>query len=368
MVVTTEAAFSASMNARSDALPVLLQVGAVGLVANRTRPRTILAAAGLASLAFVTKLTAVWGPIGIAVWLLLENRKYFFQFLASYLGFTGALVGVFALATHGRLFTNVFGLSTAGISGLGPLIRSPYRFFFEAIPHALAGWMLVPIMGVAVWLAVRERRVSIWLLSLGAYVVVLMVMFADRGVGWNQLIDMVVLSALVVGELAGRAPHYPRVGALAIGLLAGTVLWANLTGLALLLGPEIKNTRDPAFQQTLVSHPLAGRADTSTRILAEDPYVPVSLDQRPVVLDPFMLITVGQRDPSAVQALVRRIDEREFDLLVLRVSLQDRSMAWWFRQEAFGETVADAMRRNYVYSYWVAGYYVYVPRPASGPT
>jgi hypothetical protein len=365
MVATTETVFAASMNARSDLLPVLLQIGAVGLILHRRGPIITVVASGLASLAFITKGTAVWGAMAIALWLVLENRRALLQFGAAYLAFTGALVGAFAWASHGRIFENVVGLSAAGITGVGPLVRSPYRFFHEAVPYALAGWALVPAVAVAVWWAVRSRPVSIWLLSLGFHVPVLMIMLADRGVGWNQLVDFVVLSALVVGELSGRVSQSPHWRFGAIGLLAGTVLWMNLSGLALLFGPEIKKSFDPAFQETLTPYPLGDRVQSTTRILAEDPYVPISLDRRPVVLDPFMLIAIGRRDPSAVQELVGRINDGEFDLVVLRVALEDRSMAWWFREEAFGAAVAKALRDRYAYSARVSGYHVYEPAPTA---
>src|SRR4029453_15049633 len=189
-----------------------------------------------------------------------------------------------------RLFENVFGLSGAGLGGVGPLLRSPYRFFHEAIPPAMAAWALVPLVAAGVWLMVHRRQISIWAVGLAGYVVVLLVMLADRGGGWNQLIDLVVLAILVVGELAGEASENPRLRPIA-ALIAVTVLWINITGLAFLFGPEIKKVRDPAFLATVTAQPLAGAGGAATRILTEDPYVPVSLDRRPVVLDPFMFIT-----------------------------------------------------------------------------
>lgn len=360
MLLVTETGFAASIDARSDALPVLLQVGAVGLILHRRGPAATVGGAALSALAFVAKVTALWAPIAIGVWLLVENRRRLVQFVVAYVGFTGALLGIFALASHGRLFENVFGLSGSGLGGVGPLLRSPYRFFHETIPQAMAAWALVPFVVAGVWLMVHRRKVSIWALGLAGYVVVLMVMLADRGVGWNQLIDLVVLAVLVVGELAGGASEDPRLRPLA-ALIAVTVLWVNITGLAFLFGPEIKKVRDPAFLATVTAQPLAGSVDSTTRILAEDPYVPVSLDRRAVVLDPFMFITIAQRDPTALQDLLSRIRAHEFDLVVLRVSLEDQSMAWWFENEAFGARVADALRANYVYKAWLGGYYTYTP-------
>lgn len=366
MLLVTETGLAASMDARSDALPVLLQLGAVGLVLYQRRPAATVGAAALASLAFLAKLTSVWAPIAIVIWLLIHNRRRMIQFVSAFAAFSGVLLALFAVASGGRLFENVFGLSRAGITGIGPLIRSPYRFFHEAIPQALAGWILVPFVVAAVWWAVRERKPSIWILSLASYLALLVVMLADRGVGWNQLIDLVVLAALVVGEGVGRVSENPRLKPLAAGLLAVTILWVNVTGLAFLIGPDIQKSRDPAFRETVTARPLAGLVNAETRLLAEDPYVSVSLDRAPVVLDPFMLITIGQRDPSAVQDLVSRIQDHEFDLVVLRVRVDDPSMASWFEDEAFGSSVADALRENYVYDTWTSGYYLYRPRSTPG--
>jgi hypothetical protein len=42
-------------------------------------------------------------------------------------------------------------------------------------------------------------------------------------------------------------------------------------------------------------------------------------------------------------------------------------MAWWFENEAFGVRVADALRANYVFKAWLAGYYTYTPMPTPNP-
>ena len=361
LIPATEAGLAASMNARSDTLPVLLQIGAVGLIRYRDRASSTPVAAAIAALALVTKVTAVWGAIAIVLWLLLRSRRRSLWFLGLYAAFSLILIGIFAAASDGRLVSNVFGLSTAGTGDLGSLITSPYRFFHEVIPQGLTPWALVPFVVVAVWWGGR-RDISIWSMCLGAYLVILMIMLADRGVGWNQLIDLVVLAALIAGEWIGRLSDEPYLRRIAIGLLAATVLWASVSGLAFLLGPDIKRSLDPAFRSAIAAHPLSSAATRDSTLLSEDPYVPVSLDRRPVVLDPFMLIEIGRRQPAAVDDLVARIEERQFDIVVLRVRVDDPSKAWWFEQWAFGSDVATALRANYVYDRWAAGYHTYRPR------
>ena len=60
----------------------------------------------------------------------------------------------------------------------------------------------------------------------------------------------------------------------------------------------------------------------------ENPYVPVSLSQRPSLFDPFRLARLGARRPPAVVDLVQRIEMRPFDLAVTLEQLQSIERPW----------------------------------------
>jgi hypothetical protein len=105
-------------------------------------------------------------------------------------------------------------------------------------------------------------------------------------------------------------------------------------------------------------------ADPGTTILSEDPYVPVSLGQTPVVLDAFMLLRLGREQPGAILDLIGRIEAQEFDLVVLVVPLEPLDQPWWSEVD-FGPDVVRAISEAYVFSGRTQGYYVYEPRPAS---
>jgi len=97
------------------------------------------------------------------------------------------------------------------------------------------------------------------------------------------------------------------------------------------------------------------------RILSEDASIPMARDQVPVVLDAFMLPTIGARDPKALTALVERLEHHGFDRVILVYPLNDAPENWYTMQ--FGTRVADAIARNYTL---VEGrktnFYVYAPR------
>jgi hypothetical protein len=363
-VLTTGTGLPAAMGLRADTLPLLLQLLAVAAVAGSRRPAGTVAAAALGALAFAAKLSAVWAPLAICLWLAVVDRRRLLGFLAAYAAVVAAVLVVFGALSDGRLFENVFGLSTAGVTGAGSLLRGPTALVRLLVEEATAAWALLPVAAVAAWAAAARRQVSIWLVSLACCLVVLVVVLADVGTGWNQLIDLVVLTVLVVGELAGRSRSDPLAAAVPVtAALAVLLLWVTVSGLVVTVGPDAREAVGMLRgAERYDRRPLAGQATVATRLLSEDPYVPVSLGQRPVVLDPFMLLRLERKDPAAVQPLIERIRAREFELVVLVVPLEPPDQEWW-RDMHFGVRVTEALAGAYTYSGRVQGYYLYRPRP-----
>src|SRR5207249_7731053 len=157
-----------------------------------------------------------------------------------------------------------------------------------------------------------------------------------------------VMTALAVGHMLRDSRPGP-VGSFVPTFLAVALLWVNVSAFASTIAPDaqraVAGLRDPALRG-FKPQPLAGLATSTTRLLSEDPYVPISLGQRPVVLDPFMLLRIGRRYPAAVQALVDRIRARDFELVVLIEPLQPVDRSWWTTLH-FGPTVVEALAAAY---------------------
>ncbi len=361
LVLVTHTGLAAGMDLRADGLPLVLQVLAVALVAHSKRPAATVAAAALSALALLSKLSSIWAPLAIVVWLLLTDRRRLRWFLPSYAAFVGVQLAFFGALTHGSMFENVFGLSTAGVEDAGSILRGPYVLFHLLVQQALGAWYLLPAAGIMAWLALKERQPSIYLVSLVCCLAVLVVVLGDIGTGWNQLVDLVVLTALVTGELAGRSWPGPIMGVVVAGVLVLVLVWIDLTGLAVTMGPDTREAINLLKAGRLPhSRPLTGRATSATPLLSEDAYVPVVLGQTPVVLDPFMLLRIGRKDPAVVQQLIDRIDARQFRYVVLVVPLQPVDQPWW-NQMHFGPDVVRALARSYRYTGRDQGYYVYEP-------
>lgn len=364
LVLTTQTGLAAGMDIRGDALPLLLQVLAVGIVAGTARPAPTVSAAALAAIALLSKTSAVWAPVAIAIWLLGRDRRRLVVFLVAYVGIAGSLVLLFTILTQGRMLENVLGLSTSGITGLRTVLLTPYRFVHLIVDVATTAWAVVPLVALACWISLRRRSASIYVLSLVCALVVTLVVLIDAGTGWNQLIDLVVLSALVIGELVAGvrddSSGLDRDAARTVSsIVALTLLWVTLTGFVVtLVPPALETARD---EVTYDAEPLAGLGDTRISMLSEDPYVPISLGQTPVVLDPFMLPRLAETYPDAIPDLVERIEAHEFDVVVLVQPLEPVDRPWWSDLD-LGLDVARAISREYAFAGRMQGYYLYEPR------
>jgi hypothetical protein len=365
LVLTTQTGLAGGMDIRGDGLPLLLQVLAVGIVASTARPAPTVGAAALAALALLSKTSAVWAPLAIAIWLVGRDRRRLATFAVSYAAIAGALVLVFTILTRGRMLENVLGLSTSGITGLRSILLTPYRFVHLIVDVGATTWAVVPLVVLAGWISLRRRSASIWLLSLVCALAVTLAVLIDVGAGWNQLIDLVVLSALVVGELAARASDQvtgDRDASRTVGsIVALSLLWVTLTGSVVTLGPPVLQIA--RGEASYDAEPLAGLGDPGISVLSEDPYVPISLGQAPVVLDPFMLPRLAGEHPDAISDLIERIEAREFDVVVLLQRLEPVEQSWWIELH-LGIDVARAISRAYTYAGRMQGYYLYEPLEA----
>ncbi|HYH27352.1 MAG TPA: hypothetical protein VEA19_01085, partial [Actinomycetota bacterium] len=97
-------------------------------------------------------------------------------------------------------------------------------------------------------------------------------------------------------------------------------------------------------------------------VLSEDPGIVLERGQSPVVLDPFMFLRLGEKRPRLVSDLVERIEEREFDRIVLLYRPDTAYGEWWYSAYNFGPETADAIVDSYQPVGRIGTYYVYGPR------
>jgi hypothetical protein len=355
-ILATRPGFHAATTIQGDTLPVALQVAAIMVVSRSTRMPAVLGSSALVALAMMSKLSAVWAPIAILVWLLARDRRRVPWFLGSLVLLLTASVGVFQWISGGRMVQNLAAVSLSGIEGLGALAGAPFRLVSLLQDGGPVLVVLFPLAILGTMLAASRNELTIFHFALGAALAVLLPMVADEGVLTNHVLDVVVLTVLCVGVLMSAANREGEQGWMAPAI-ALAILWSTGLFLTLTVRPDViraLRTGSEGYSTT----PLAPTIAVDEPFLSEDPAVPVLMDRTPVVLDAWVLLRLEADHPEWIRELADRIERREFDTIVLANPIEFRA---WYSTVHFGDTIATAIRTHYRLLENRPPYYLYVP-------
>jgi hypothetical protein len=352
-VLVTDTGVAAATSLHFDSLAVAFQLAAVAVVAWSRRPWPTAGAGVLCALAFLSKLSAVWAPLAICIWLAWRERARLAPFLGGLVPALAAGLVLFQVASHGRLTRNVLALTLSGYSGGygtdeaagGP--RLAVAQLLTYVPNAEVAWALVPFAVAGVVLAARRRALSVWDVALATSFVNVLVVLGDDGADFNHLIDFAVLVAVCAGALWARTERDSLIRV----ALAAVVVAIGGAALARNVVPPLHGTA------SYPTRPLAGHVVRGESLLSDDPYASVSLGRRPVVLDLFMLQRFGRDHPEWIEALRKRVAAGEFDVIALRFSLSQFEAGGFF-----GPRVNAAIRSTYRFRRRVGQYWLYGPR------
>jgi hypothetical protein len=371
VALTTAPVLLAATAILGDSLATLAQLVAVVAVAVAAGRKSSAAAGGLCAAAFLSKLTALWAPVAIVVWLSTTDRRRLLPFLAAFVALSASGAIVLDVASTGQMHENIAALASTDRLSLHELfVDAPRQFTTLMAGKAAAAWLLVPFALAGTLLAAARARLTVYHVSLPIAVLLSILILTDEGAAWNHLIDVVFLIVLVSGELAARLDargDQSEVGktllstALVVGIASGF-----LTLIANQVGGGVRALGIGQPQRAFSNIALADALNRDDVLLSEDASVPVSLGLRPIVLDPFVLLRLVRKHPDWGADLVRRLDDHQFDEIVLLQHLDPKNN--WYTNVHFGREISTAINRNYRFARLVEQYWVYVPRDRRAST
>ncbi|MBA3844041.1 MAG: glycosyltransferase family 39 protein, partial [Actinobacteria bacterium] len=347
----------ATTSIHGDTLPVVFQFGALLLVLRGSR-RGVAVAGALCALAFLTKLSAVWAPIAIGVWLWRRQADRLLLFIGALVSSSTIGLTLFMIWSHGRLASNVLGLSFSGSGGLRALVLdAPQRVVSLLTLDGLSIFALVPICLLVLGIQVARRELTLWSLSFICSLGVLLVVQTDVGTSSNHLLDLSALIVVNAGALIGEGEQ-ARLRSIAEAAFGCAIVWGVFVGVALTAVPAAKVAakgllgREPGV---FAARPASAYLPSGATILSEDPTIPVVRGDAPLIADPFMLLRLGEQHPAWRDGLVRQITQHRFARIVLLRAADPTDR--WYETTDLGSPVVAAVARSYkletvVPDYW----------------
>jgi len=266
------------------------------------------------------------------------------------------------------MLVNFTALSAAGVQGPIGFLKAPFCLLLQASQDGALQGFLIPASIIGCVFAVWYRRYSVYHGSLLFSLLILLVIYSDKGSDYNHLLDLVVLSVPVVAHLwvllysfDRRVPGF-RVAFTCSIIWAGVSSWSNTLAAPFRLAVE--SMRHDQVEGKRPGKPLVRLIDDDETILSEDPWVVVSRGQVPYILDPYALARLTENRPTLTSGLLCRVRSEEFGKVVLLREADgqrtDDGVEWY--QRHLGPELIHAICIHYRLVAQAEGYYVYAPR------
>ena len=357
LVLASQSTQLALLSIRGDALPAALSVWGLALYTAPTLAwRNLAGAAAFFTLAFASKITAVYGLAAACLWLWLTGRPRHGVYL---LVFTVAGMGLVVLgmyvASDGRAFEALVASEAATVA-LRRFMMAPLQMVrvVRQVPETLVFIELGVAVGI-VLVARPETRFSLPVLMLLMVLGPTTAIFSAQGADINHLIDLHALGLVVVGSWL--AMHDDGSRNVAVAVLSVAALAASLSLASGLVNRDDEQRRG-RFVEALNLVP-----DRTQPILAENSLLPVVAGQRPYLLDSYMFRILRDDDPSFGERLWRDLRGRRFPAVILERDPHTERGVEWYRSGFFGRGFIDELERHYQEVGRVGERVVYVPKP-----
>jgi hypothetical protein len=317
-----------------------------------------LAAAALFICAFLTKITCVYAPAAVTLALVFAGRRR----AAARLALTAALGAVAAvaavnIASGGRAIESFRACALAGstLSTLLSPIAITRTLQLIGVSHLLTVVFL--LAAVASVLSARARQLLPALYFVTAAAVTAVIFTSPGTTITSHIVDGYVAAiVLITAAIASQTGSIRTVGTVALVTLTVWTAAQNVGLVARMVENGVVRERQEGRRQ------LEGRLrDCGGSILAESPLIPILVNQRPVVLDPFGFRVVAVNNPVVLDDLTARLRRREFACVVLEHDPTVPAGSGWYANVNFGESVIETLLQSYRYDGMTGGERFYRP-------
>ena len=341
---------------RGDVLPLALNVlGLAIFIGKSPRIIRVYLAAFLFVMAFATKVTAVHGVVSLFIWLLLtgRSREGLQLLLVTFAGYA-AFMGFLFFATSGRIY-EIFQVCASGGADIATILKAPIKFAFSMSNNDQESMLMLFWAVVIFFYRPTGMGPSLPTIFIAVTLILTVFLYGSPGVVFNHLVDLSAASVLFVGYAGFSARSkitQPSTG-IYVALMVFIIfrnLWMVNEGLA-----DYKSGRNK-YPEQLTEFVMRQEGI----LLSEDPLLPIFINKKPYLLDPFMLRLVMQNDVAIRAKVVEDIRVKKYSAIVFVKDPLDNTA--WYSDTHFGDTFMINVLEHYQEAARMGQYVIYAPR------
>ncbi len=174
---------------------------------------------------------------------------------------------------------------------------------------------LLALSGFALYGVIRAGKAGFACVYFLVVLAVSCVILTSPGTDYNHLLDLIVASVLVLSLRFADAPRAPRPWLLLLGFVAGGLAFTWIPG-TISVKQVVEGRGNPpraVLMQAIEEHGLK-RAP----VLSENPLIPILMDRRPRVMDPFSVRLLAEAMPEVRADFSEKIRNRFYGAIVLQ--------------------------------------------------
>jgi hypothetical protein len=340
---------------KGDILPLALNILGLAVYLDKSPgKKSLYLAVLLFVLAFSAKVTAIHGVASLFVWLMISGhrREAGKVLLLTLMGCVAFFVLLYAV-TSGRVF-EIFEACASGGASITTILKAPVKFSFTLSAYDQTGLLLLFWAVFLFFNRLKEVALSLPAVFLVVSIMLTVLLYGSPGIAFNHLVDIAAASVLFIAYAgfsvnAGNARASTGIYMVLMAFSVSMSLWMFSEGL-----DEYKSSKQhfPEQLAALVS-------DSEEIIISEDPALPVFYDNKPYLLDPFMLRLAMKKDAEIRASVINDISSQRYGAIVFIKDPADDPD--WYADVHFVNAFMSNVFQHYQQSEKVDGYVIYRP-------
>ena len=263
--------------------------------------------------AMFTKFTTVQGFGSLLIFYFLHGRKKSALWQTTIIGILGVFnLLILHIASDGRMLSNVMACLLGGGS-LDYALKTPY-WFIHVIGQDPFLLVQVVLASFLVFKTYRAKGKTLPYLYFVITFIFTVLIFSSRGTDHNHLMDLLIASVIIIGINFQKSPELTKFFNITFFFIIAGIIITWLPGTI-----SIRHHMEAVGKPTRANLIYIGErlGENTKNILAENPLVPLMLNQRPILMDAFSLRLTTKKNPKIDHDFNRKIENQFFGAVVL---------------------------------------------------